>query len=78
MSGADPDGHSHARECVDHVVSLIDRGSDVDGTGLTGISLSQDKRESFNGVNLHHMGDTTSMGLQRWAKRGVSVEISLN
>ena len=77
MSGADPDGHSHARECVDHVASLIDRGSDVDGTGLTGISLSQDRRESFNG-NLHHMGDTTSMGLQRWGKRGVSVEISWN
>ena len=77
MSGADPDGHSHACECVDHVASLIDRDSDVDGTGLTGISLSQDRRESFSG-NLHHMGDTTSMGLQRWAKRGVSVEISWN
>ena len=72
MTGADSDGHSHARECVDHVAPLIDRGSDVDGTGLTGISLSQDRRESFNG-NLHHMGDTTPMGSQQWVKRGVSV-----
>ena len=77
MTGADLDGHSHARECVDHVAPLIDRGSDVDGTGFTGTSLSQDRRESFSG-NLHHMGDTTSMRLQQWAKRGVSVEISWN